>query len=324
MFHMREASGKICAQYANFINGGMRVKKVFKWVGIGLGSLIGLILLLAVVFYFIGNSRLNKKYEIPSSNITLPSDSVSIEFGKHRAEVLCEGCHGSDLSGIDNWFNAPPLGNIDSANLTSGEGGVGAEFTTEDYVRAIRHGINREGKPIFMIAVPSTAHLSDEDLGAIIAYVKTVPPVDHTVRERHFTPLAKILLAAGVLGKLPAETVSHDVHVTAPAPGATADYGEYLINTNDCRVCHGQNLNGGSYPDPTITKTSPNLTPGGELSAWSEDKFINTIRTGKTPGGHELNPDFMPWKYYRLFYDDELQAIWLYLQSLPKLPQYTE
>ena len=145
------------------------MKKVLKWIGIVLGSLIGLILVLAAVFYFIGESRLNKKYEVPPSNITIPTDAARVEFGKHRAETLCQGCHGANLSGIDNWFDAPPLGNIASANLTSGQGGIGAEFTTEDYVRAIRHGIDRDGKPIFMTAVVSTAHLSDEDLGAIIA-----------------------------------------------------------------------------------------------------------------------------------------------------------
>jgi cytochrome c553 len=299
------------------------MKKIIRIIGIVLGVLAGVLLLASLVLYFIGDARLNKTYDIPPSDISLPTDAASIEFGKHRAEILCEGCHGADLSGIDNWFDSPALGNIDSANLTSGNGGLASGFTTEDYVRAIRHGIDQAGKPIFMIAVPSTAHLSDEDLGSIVAYLKTVPPVDHTVRPRYFTPLAKILLAAGVLGKLPAEAVSHDVHVTAPAAGPTPKYGEYLVTTNDCRVCHGQNLNGGPYPDPTIKKISPNLTPGGELGFWTEEQFINAIRTGKTPGGHELNPDFMPWKYYRLFQDDELKAIWAYLQSLPKLRQYT-
>lgn len=299
------------------------MKKIIRIIGIVLGVLIGVLLFAGVVLYFIGDARFNKTYDIPPSNITLPTDTASIEFGKHRAESLCEGCHGPDLSGIENWFSAPPLGSIDSANLTSGKGGIGGEFTTEDFVRAIRHGIDREGKPIFMTAVHSTAHLSDEDLGAIIAYLKTIPPVDHTIKARHFTPLARILLAVGMLGKLPAESVSHDVHVTAPARGVTAEYGEYLVNTNDCRVCHGQNLNGGSYPDPTIKKISPNLTPGGELGFWTEEQFMNTIRTGKTPGGHELDPKFMPWKDYRNFYDDELKAIWQYLQSLPKLSQYT-
>jgi mono/diheme cytochrome c family protein len=289
------------------------MKRVFKWIGIGLGSLVGLILLVVLVLFFVGNARLSKTYDFPPSNITLPTDEASLQFGKHRAEVLCEGCHGADLSGIENWFSAGPLGTVDSANLTSGEGGFGREATSvEDYVRAIRHGIDPEGKPIFMPAVVSTSNLSDQDLAAIIAYVKSVPPVEHVTHGHNFTPLAKIMLAAGMLGKLPVESVSHATQVTAP------------VNTNDCRVCHGPKLNGGPFPDPTIKKISPNLTPGGELAAWTEDQFITTIRTGVTPGGHKLNPDYMPWKDYSKFSDDELKAIWLYLQSLPAESQYTE
>lgn len=300
------------------------MKRVLKWIGIVLGSLIGLLLVAGVVLYFLGDSRLNKTYDFPHSNLALPTDEASIEYGKHRAETLCQSCHGENLSGVDNWFSAPPIGTIDSSNLTSGAGGIGNEFTTEDYVRAIRHGIDREGKPIFMVAVPSTSHLSDEDLGAIIAYLKTIPPVDHQMKERYFTPLARILLAGGMLGQLPAESVSHDIHVTAPERGVSVEYGKYLVDTNDCRACHGPELNGGPFPDPTIKKISPNLTPGGEVGFWSEEDFMNTIRTGKTPGGYQLNPDFMRWKVYRLFYDDELKAIYMYLQSLPKLGQYTE
>jgi mono/diheme cytochrome c family protein len=299
------------------------MKRVFKWIGIGLGSLVGLILLVVLVLFFIGNARLNKTYDFPSSNITLPTDEASLAFGKHRAEVLCEGCHGPDLSGIGNWFSAGPLGTIDSANLTSGEGGFGREATSvEDYVRAIRHGIDPEGKPIFMPAVVSTSNLSDQDLAAIIAYVKSVPPVDHITHGQHFTPLAKIMLAAGMLGKLPVESVSHATHLSAPPAGVTKEYGEYMVNTNDCRVCHGPKLNGGKYPDPTIQKISPNLTPGGELGGWTEDQFITTIRSGVTPAEAHLDPNLMPWKDYSKFTDDELKAIYLYLHSLPKLPQY--
>ncbi len=196
------------------------MKKVFKWIGFVLGSLIGLFLLAALVLFLSGNARLNKTYDFPLSDITLPTDEASLEFGQHRAEVLCAGCHGADLSGVDNWFSAGPLGTIDSANLTSGEGGFGREATSvEDYVRAIRHGIDPEGKPLFMPAVVSTAFLSDEDLAAIIAYVKSVPPVDHVTHGENFTPLAKIMLAAGMLGKLPVESVSHATQVTAPEKG---------------------------------------------------------------------------------------------------------
>jgi mono/diheme cytochrome c family protein len=301
------------------------MRKVFNWIGIVIGTLVGLLLVAGAVLFLMGNSRLNKTYDFPPSNIVVPTDDASIEFGRHRAESLCEGCHGKDLGGIENWFSAGPLGTIDSANLTDGEGGVGQEFKSdEDYVRAIRHGIDPEGKPLFMPAVVSTSNLSDEDLGAIIAYVKTVPPVDHKTTGQHFTPLAKIMLVLGVLPSLPVEVVSHETHVAAPEIGVTPEYGKYMVDTNDCRLCHGPDLNGGPFPDPTKTKISPNLTPGGELAFWSEDEFINTIRTGTTPSGHELDSAFMPWKEYRNFYDDELKAIFMYLQSVPKKPQYTE
>ena len=300
------------------------MKNVLKWIGIVVGSVVGLVLVAGFVMFLVGNARLNKTYDFPSSELVLPTDEASLEQGKHRVESLCAGCHGPDLSGIEKWFDAGPLGTIDSANLTSGDGGIGSFYTTEDFVAAIRHGIDEEGKPIFMPAVTSTSQLSDEDLAAIIAYLKTVPPVDHKTNGKNFTPLAKILFVVGVLPPLPVEVVSHDLHVTAPEAGPTAEYGEYMVNTNDCRVCHGPDLNGGPFPDPTVTKISPNLTPGGEVAFWSEEDFIKTIRTGVTPGGHELDPEFMPWKDYGKFYDDELKAIYAYLKTVPSLPQYTE
>jgi len=300
------------------------MKNVMKWIGIVVGSLIGLVLVAGVTLSLMGNARLNKTYDFPPSDLVLPTDETSLELGKHRVDSLCAGCHGPDLSGIENWFEGGPLGTIDSANLTSGDGGVGATYTTEDFVRAIRHGIDSEGKPIFMPAVASTSYLSDEELAAIIAYLQTLPPVDHTMNGAKFTPLAKIMLVAGVLPQLPVEVVSHETDVAAVEAGPTVEFGKYMVDTHDCRLCHGQELNGGPFPDPTITKISPNLTPGGQIPFWTEEQFIATIRTGVTPGGYELDNNFMPWKDYAKFYDHELQAIYMYLQTVEKLPQYAE
>lgn len=300
------------------------MRRVFKWIGIVLGSLIGLVLVAGAVMFLMGSARLNKTYDFPPSNIVVPTDEASIAFGKHRAETLCEGCHGADMGGMVNFFEGGPLGTLDSTNLTTGEGGIGNEYTAEDFVRAIRHGIGKDGKPIFMPAVVSTAYMSDEDLGAIIAYINTLPPVDRQTNGQKFTPLAKILLTVGILGDLPVETVSHEVHVTAPARGVSVDYGKYMVDTHDCRICHGVELNGGKHADPTIDRISPNLTPGGEVAFWSEEDFMNAIRNGVTPSGHELDPKLMPWKEYGAMSDDELKAIYLYLQSLPKLAQYTQ
>ena len=78
------------------------MKKVFKWIGIVLGALVGLLLVAGVAMYLMGKARFNKTYDFPPSNIVIPTDAARIEFGKHRAESLCEGCHGKDLSGINN------------------------------------------------------------------------------------------------------------------------------------------------------------------------------------------------------------------------------
>jgi cytochrome c553 len=95
------------------------------------------------------------------------------------------------------------------------------------------------------------------------------------------------------------------------------------VNINDCRTCHGQNLSGGKHPDPSVATRVPNITPGGEPGYWTEEQFLTAIRTGSVPGGHQLNPKLMPWQTYRHLTDDELKAIWLYLQSLPKLASNT-
>jgi mono/diheme cytochrome c family protein len=65
---------------------------------------------------------------------------------------------------------------------------------------------------------------------------------------------------------------------------------------------------------------SPNLTPGSNLSTWSEQDFVTTLRSGMTPKGKVLRTE-MPWVYYGRMTDDELKAVWLYLHSLPALPQ---
>lgn len=158
----------------------------------------------------------------------------------------------------------------------------------------------------------------------MVAYIRTLPPVDRELKGEQFSPVAKILLTTGMLGNLPVELVSHATDVTAPPAEASVAYGEYMVNTHDCRLCHGPNLNGGPFPDPTIPVISPNITPGGSMTNWTEEDFINTIRTGVRPDGYGMNPSLMPWKDYAKFYDHELQAIWLYLKSLDALPQYTK
>ncbi len=294
------------------------MKTVLKWIGIVLGGLVALVVLVVLGMMWNTDSRFNRKYAVQTEPIPLPSDEASLAVGEHWAEIHCRACHGPDLGGNTAFFNDPALGYVDAPNLTSGQGGFGATATDADWVRAVRHGIRQDGKSVFIMPSNDFYYLSDADLGGLIAYLKTVPPVDRETRPRNLKPMAKILYALGAFGNLLyAETIQHDARPASPVVGVTAEYGAYLANAHGCPSCHGPQLNGGQPSEPGAL-FAPNLTPGGELLGWTEADFIQTLRTGVTPGGHQLT-DSMPWQGLGKLTDDELKAVWLYLQSLPKL-----
>ena len=300
------------------------IRKILKWIGIVLGSLIGLLVLAFAVLYIIGTVKWNKlhgKYDVPVETITIPTDQTSIARGEHIATIrMCGHCHMENLSG--QTAGAPVLITLSVPNLTAGVGGVGAINRDEDWVRAIRHGVGHDGEGLVLMPSRIWYYLSDEDLGALIAYLKSLPPVDKEMPPTDLGPLGRVMLT---LGQLPPEIVpnvtviDHDgPRPVAPQPGVTVEYGRYLGTT--CTLCHGSNLNGQTVREGPNVYVAPNLTRGGEMGVWSEGQFMTTLRTGVTPGRHKLN-DFMPWKYFGQMTDDELKAVWSYLQSLPALQQ---
>jgi cytochrome c553 len=297
--------------------------KIFKGIGIVLGSLVGLLVLAFVVLYIIGkvkwNSIRGKEYEVPVEPITIPTDQASIARGEHIATIrMCKDCHTENWSGQSD--SVPGLITLSMPNLTPGAGGVGTTNTDEDWVRAIRHGVGYDGRGLLLMPSRVWYYLSDEDLADLIAYLKSLPPVDNEPPKTELGPLGRVMMT---LGQLPREATVPDAAVidhdaprpVAPQPGVTVEYGLYLART--CMLCHGSELNGQTIFDGSVAL---NLTPGGEMKGWSEEDFIATMRTGVTPSGHQLK-DAMPWKYFGQMTDDEMKAVWMYLQSLPALPQ---
>lgn len=305
------------------------MKKLLKWIGIVFGGLLGLLLLAALGLYAKTRIQFNRTYDMQVEPVVIPTDAQSIAPGKHLAFILCAECHGEDLGGKPNWLVLPNIGVISPPNLTSGKGSVTANFSDEDWVRLLRHGVKPDGHSVFVMRSVDYQYLSDVDLGDILAYIKTVPPVDrrdeNLTGNYHLSILGNIAYGAGAFGDvLAADRIDHD-HLPSsfPAPGVTAEYGKYLVDINGCSSCHGAQLAGGHPADPNSI-LAPNLTPGGELIAWTDADFLRALHTGVALSGHQLNPKFMPWPYKGKMTDDELKAIFLYLQSLPKLPTSTE
>lgn len=292
--------------------------KIWKWILRILGGLVAIVLLALTGLYVTAESRFNKTYEISAKPIPMSTSVESVAIGRHWAEVHCQSCHGEDLGG-GPFFEDPALGYVDAPNLTSGKGGIGSTYTDADWVRAIRYGVMPNGKSVFLMPSNDFYYANDQALAGMVAYMKTLSPVDRETRPRSLTPLAKVLFQLGVLGDLlRAETIPHNVRPPAPPEAVTVEYGEYLANAHGCKACHGSNLAGGQPPEPGAP-FALNLTPGGELIGWDEADFFTAMRDGRTPDGRQLS-DAMPWKGLGNLTDDELRAIWLYVQAQPALP----
>lgn len=295
------------------------MKKTIKWVGIVFGALLALVVAAVLAGYILGSTRMSRKYDLPDEAISVPADRESIDRGQHWAEVLCVECHGEDLGGT-KFFDDPTIGTINASNLTTGEGGARAEMSDPEIERAIRHAVDHDGRGLLIMPSEAYYYLSDEDLGAIIAYLKHAPPIDKEWGEPEVSFVGRVLIGLGIFRNVSAaEVIDHGaLHPKPPVPSVTEDYGRYLAQVGGCAACHGADLSGGKSPDPASPPGS-NLTPGGHLGEWSEADFIDAMRTGIEPDGEEISSQFMPWKGIGQMTNDELRALWMYLQSLPAL-----
>ncbi|WP_295121876.1 cytochrome c [uncultured Chitinophaga sp.] len=290
------------------------IRKILKWTGISIASLIVVILIAWVVFYIKVTNRQNKVYNVTVHKVNIPTDSASVAAGKRVFDMKgCGGCHGANLEGHTE-LDDPMIGRFSGPNLTKGKGGIGADRTDLDWLRALRHGIDKEGKTLFIMPSYEYYKLSDQDLGNLIAFIKAQPAVDSDLPEDKLGPLGIVLAALDKIPIAPAEMIDHQYKPrTEVKKEVTAAYGEYL--SMSCSGCHHPTFKGGESPVPG-GKFVADISSTGNPGKWSDEQFITALRTGKTPEGKTLNNAEMPWKMTQNYSDDELKALHLYLNSM--------
>jgi mono/diheme cytochrome c family protein len=290
--------------------------KVLKIVGYAVGIGVALIAVFGLTAYFVSNARLNQTFSITARAIAVPADTTAVQRGEHIAFTRgCVDCHGKDFGGA-KVIEDGAMGRLYAPNLTRGHGSRTASFSDLDWVRAIRHGVGPDNHGLFIMPSEEYSHFSDEDLGCVIAYLKSVPPVDRERVSTSYGPVTRVLLTLGKM-KLAAGTIDH-AHLApeSVAKAANAEYGRYL--SNGCVGCHGPNFSGGKIEiGPPDWPQARNLTPhpSGNLAKWTEADFIRTIRTARRPDGSELNP-VMPRGFGGMD-DTELKALYAFFKSLP-------
>jgi mono/diheme cytochrome c family protein len=271
------------------------------------------------------NAQLNRTVAIPDRALaqTIPRDTAGIVRGKHLATAInaCVDCHGADLGG-KVFLDVPPF-RVVAPNLTRGEGGLGTSFTDADFVLALRYGLGPDHRRLIVMPSSFYTWLSDQDLADVIAYLKSVPPVDRVLPTTEFRPLGRALLVFGQLPPFPADVIgSTAVRRPTETPGVTVSYGSYLARVSGCIDCHGAGLSGGAIVGmPPDAPHAQNITPAG-IGTWSDADFVHAIRTGTRPDGTTIST-LMPWPFYSRMTDAELAALLKYLRQAPPRPTGT-
>ena len=274
--------------------------------------------------YILSEKRLNSQYDMPVKRIENDKSEPDIERGKHlfTSVALCADCHGENLSG--NILSDDQTGRITAPNLTRGEGSAVNEYSETDWIRAVRHGIERDNKSLLKMPSNIYFYLSDKDLLSIIKYIESVDPIDNVLPASEMRLPGRFLLVINRPSILTAETINH--YAPRPVPpqlGITAEYGRYLAIIGRCLDCHGSDLTGVPKADfQPESQPAPNISPNGN-SKWSDDEFFKIMREGVRGDGSSVDAS-MPWRLTAGMTDDELSALLLYLKTFsetaPELP----
>jgi len=303
------------------------MRKLLKWTGLSVGSLVLVVVLAVAVVYAASEVRFRRAYsEVAVSPLrAAQGNPAALERGRHLATAInkCVDCHGGDMGG-KLFMDAGPLGVVYASNLTSGKGGVLARYTDGQLERAIRHGVDADGHALAIMPSADYWTMGDADVQALIAYIRTLPPVDRELPTTNVRALGRALYLAGKLPLFPAERITHAAsRAEPPVPGVTVEYGRYLATIGGCLGCHGKDLAGAAEGEGPGMPSAANLTAAGEVGKWTEQDFFNALRTGKRPNGTALRAP-MPWALSGQMTDDEMRAVWMYIKSVPARPTPTE
>jgi mono/diheme cytochrome c family protein len=276
------------------------MKRILKGLGFLVGALFA-IALAAVLYIFIASERVvARTYDVPLTSFDAPSDRESVQRGKRIATIIgCTACHGAQMEGAI-MFDKPNIARIAAPNLTN----VVKEYTDAELERLIRHGVKRDGRSLWVMPSAMFNHLTDEDLAAVIAYVRSAPERDGVGREMTMRALGRLGIATEKFKPVASE-VNAGVQRTAPDYTDPMSHGRYLV-MNACTECHGQKLQGSEFLQ------APNLLIA---AAYSEAGLAKLLHTGVALGERKLGLMSRTSARFTSLTEQETHAIYTYLRA---------
>lgn len=263
-----------------------------------------------LVFALLGYQKVHRIYTNPVPTVQVALTPERIVRGETLART-CAGCHASNaqfpLAGNNFIADGPPLGTLWAPNLTPTHIG---DWSDGELIRAIREGVGRDGRSLMIMPSQAFKNMSDDDVQALVAYLRTQQPVEPNSPPKQISMLGAFMLGALIPDAFFTVQAPISTPVVAPLAGRSLEYGRYLSSLG-CQDCHGQNFEG--MPNNAEPPGGPSLRAAAQT--YSEAEFVAILRTGIRPDGSKLGAG-MPWRDLEKFSDDEFAALYLYFRSL--------
>jgi mono/diheme cytochrome c family protein len=207
------------------------------------------------------------------------------------------------------------------------------DWTDEEIIKTITGGINKRGDTLFPIMpYPHYSKMSKEDIYAVVAYLRTLKPIEGTV------PPRKFFIPASMFGPLPSGNIEQN---KIPDPADKVKYGEYITNAAACADCHtpmgpqgpdfSKVFSGGFVFDLPIMKVAvANITPDSAtgIGSWTEEMFVAKFKNNASDEVTNLKPGrqntIMPWYMYGKMKEEDLKAIYAYLRTVKSISNKVE
>ncbi len=294
------------------------MNKQRKWLRVAAWVLAVLAALVAAAIFVglqLGDSKMQRRVEVSVQPVPPRTDAQALERGRYLyASRGCVDCHGAN--GAGRLFVDSGAVRIAGPNITTGPGGVVAGYQPVDWVRAIRHGVNPQGRALMVMPSEDYNRFTNDDLAALLAHVQSLPPAPGQGAIVELPLPARVLYGFGLI-KDAAAKIDHARPPQQPvAEGVTTAHGAYVANM--CIGCHGATLAGGKIPGgPPDWPAASNLTPGeGSVMGRYPDaeSLMRMFRSGKRPDGSAIK--VMPFESLREMNDTDLRALHLYLKGV--------
>lgn len=275
------------------------MKTLLKWLGRLAAFLIAVILVAGGYIYIASERAMARTYSVELRPFAAPKDAQTVAEGERQAILHgCTSCHGATLQG-QVIFDDPAIARIRTPNITR----IVPSYTDSELARLVRHGVKRDSTGLWVM--PASSHISDADLGAIIAYLRTVPTREGELGELKLRRLARLGVALGQMGPSFDSPAAHE-QPTIPNFASELDHGRYIVKSA-CTECHGSKLEGSEMVH------SPNLLIS---AAYQDEDFTKLMRTGVGITGRDLGKMTQMGKFrFSHFTDQEIHAVRTYLKE---------